>query len=285
VKPIGDEELRFLDPWTLLLPLEGRPVIAVAGEGGKTALLHRLHRYYRERGASVLWTQTVEHPAPEGVPEARVDEPFPRLRERLSSEGSLFVAGAAAAAEGRGGLDAAGIEELRRRLAPDVVLVECQAPFDAAAKELSMPPVHWPEPVHLVFLVTGLHRVGHLKSGVVEEGDGAADDAPARVHTSDLIEILAGEGGLLRQVPSGVPVLPFLAGLAAYRDMDGMFEIVDRLWSAEGLKVVLMGELVGPARIDEAEKAAASALPQGAPHLAGERIYAMYPARLDEEGG
>ena len=55
---------RFLDPWTMILPEGDGAVVAAVGSGGKTVLLTRLLEHYRSAGATVLWTQTVDHPAP-----------------------------------------------------------------------------------------------------------------------------------------------------------------------------------------------------------------------------
>ncbi len=285
--PGHDEELRFLSPWTLLLPVDGRPVVAVTGRGGKTALLHRLHRHYRGEGLSVLWTQTTDHPAPEGVDAASVDAPPEELKARFLRRASLFVAARPDAKGAWGGLAPASVERLRDLLEPDVVLVEV-APSSLAAPGSSEGKAadgssRWPRPLHLVLLVAGLQEVGRRRPGAGAERVLPGDDPVPRVQSRDLLEDLLGEKGLLPMTPPGVPVLPFLAGLGSYRDMDGMFEIVARLWEHERVQVVLLGELVGPPRIDQAETALAAGLPGGAPHLAGERVYALYPARLDED--
>ena len=272
-----DEQFRFLTPWTMLLPLEGRPVLAVAGSGGKTALLLRLYRHYRGEGMSVLWTQTVSHFPPEGLEAAAVSRPVSELRQLLREKAALFVAASPVSEEEWGGLEAGAIEELRRQLQPDVVLVEAQEPSSDLIRRDRRSP-NWPRPMHLAFVVAGLHGVGRLWSG--EEHGVAKEDS--RVRSGDVLDLFVGDGGLLEQLPEGTAVLPFLAGLADFRDMDGMFEMVARLWDDPRIKVVLMGELVGPRRIDAAEEKAAEALPGGAPHLEGERIYALYPARLDE---
>ena len=49
------------------------------------------------------------------------------------------------------------------------------------------------------------------------------------------------------------------------------------------LRAGLLGGQLGEARIDEAERIQAATSPEGASHLSGERIYALYPAHLDDE--
>ncbi len=277
------DQVRFLNPWTLLLPEERGRVLAVAGSGGKSALLRRLYQHYRAEGYSVLWSQTVDHPPPTQIPEHSIAAPIEKLREEFQHHAALFVAGERDG-EGRArGLPPRRIEELRHQLAPDVVLVEAQAQNGKPLLEHGQAPV-WPRPLHMVFALAGLHAVGSLKP---RRGDLSAQDEkpedgePPRFTSEDVLRQFTAAGGLLEQTPQGVPCFPFLSGLGRFRDLDGMFELVAKLWETPGVKAVLLGELTGHARIDAAEDAAAAQL-GGAPHLAGERIYALYPSHLDE---
>ncbi len=277
--------LRFLEPWTLLLPEGGGRVLAAVGSGGKSALLRRLHRHYRAEGQSVLWTQTVAHPAPEGLSYASSEASVEELATDLSRRGALFVAGELQADGRAGAVSPERIEELRRGLQPDVILVEAQSPCGTPLRRDGVAPV-WPEPVHLVFPVVGLQAVGMLwgpRSIAGEEALSGTDGEPRRVLSEEALIQLSGEGGSLAQLPDGVPAIPFLAGFGSYRDMDGMFALVTELWEDERLRAVLLGELVGEARIDEAERIHAADSPTGASHLSGERIFALYPAHLDNE--
>lgn len=270
----SQDQVRFLTPWTLLLPAGGGRVLAAVGSGGKSALLDRLYRHYRAEGFSVLWTQTVDHAPPKDVMARSDSAPLDELRKEFRHRAALFVAGERDA-EGRArGLPAQRVEELRRALAPEVVLVEAQARQDSAALTELGPP-DWPAPVHLVFAVAGLQAVGRIRT------QGTEGDQPLRVRTQDVLRRFTASGGLLDMVPQGVPCLPFLAGLGSFRDLDGMFELVATLWEDARVKAVLLGELTGQERIDAAEEAAAAPL-GGAPHLSGERVYALYPSRLDE---
>lgn len=274
------DQVRFLTPWTLLLP-EGRgKVLAVAGSGGKSALLQRLYRHYRAEGYSVLWTQTVDHPPPPQIPAFSIATPFERLQSEFQHHAALFVAGEGEEKGRASGLSAQKIEELRHRLMPDVVLVEAQAQSGGPLLEQAEAPI-WPRPLHLIFALAGLHAVGRLKTS---REDVSAGEDPSRFTSEDVLHQFTAAGGLLEQIPHGVPCFPFLAGLGSFRDLDGMFELVAKLWEVPGVKAVLLGELTGHARIDAAEEAAAAQL-GGAPHLAGERIYALYPSHLDDAEG
>jgi hypothetical protein len=280
----SQDQVRFLTPWTLLLPVGGGRVLTAVGSGGKSALLDRLYRHYRAEGFSVLWTQTVDHAPPTGLMARSNSAPLDELRKEFRHHAALFVAGERDA-EGRArGLSAQRVEELRRALAPDVVLVEAQARRDRAALAELGPP-EWPEPVHLVFAVAGLQEVGRIRShgteGALRPELSEEGDQPLRIRTQDVLRRFTAPGGLLDLVPQGVPCLPFLAGLGSFRDLDGMFELVATLWEDARVKAVLLGELTGQERIDAAEEAAAAPL-GGAPHLSGERVYALYPSRLDE---
>ena len=115
-----------------------------------------------------------------------------------------------------------------------------------------------------------------------EPASPVVDGEPRRVRSEEALSQLTEPNGLLSQVPEGVPVLPFLCGFGAYRDVDGMFALVSELWERPGLRAVLLAELVGNPRIDAAERLQAGEAPSGASHLEGERVYALYPARLDD---
>jgi probable selenium-dependent hydroxylase accessory protein YqeC len=273
------DQVRFLTPWTLLLPEERGKVLAVAGSGGKSALLKRLYRHYRSEGFSVLWTQTVDHPAPPQIPVRSIEAPIEELQQDFRHHAALFVAGERDTQGRARGLSPERVEDLRRQLAPDVVLVEAQAPTGTPLLEEAAAPV-WPRPLHMIFALAGLHAVGRLKP----RGEDASAEEAARFTSQDVLSQFTAPGGLLQQTPDEVPCFPFLAGLGSFRDLDGMFEVVAKLWETEGVKAVLLGELTGDARIDAAEEAAAAQL-GGAPHLGGERIYALYPSRLDEAEG
>jgi hypothetical protein len=61
-----------------------------------------------------------------------------------------------------------------------------------------------------------------------------------------------------------------------------MFELVGELCALPGAKAVCLAELLGDERRDAADS---KGLPEGSPaleFLRGERVYAVYPAELDE---
>jgi hypothetical protein len=267
------DRFSFLNPWTLMLPEGGSAVLMAVGSGGKSTLLRRLHDHYRQSGCSVVWCALGEHPAPFGVATIGSDSPE-QARELLLREGSVFVDG--------GRLTAPDIEPLRQLLRPDVFLVEgaprAEGRFDPNPADAS-----WPAVVHQLFCVAPLHAVG--KPWSAPHVVGAPDEAARvggevrRVRSEDVLESVRR---LARDLPVETLVVPFLSGFGGFRDMDGMFALVGELSSLPGAKAVCLAELLGDERRDAADR---NGLPAGSPameFLAGERVYAVYPAELDD---
>ncbi|HEX9640000.1 MAG TPA: hypothetical protein VGB13_01660 [Candidatus Krumholzibacteria bacterium] len=268
------DRFSFLEPWTMMLPEGASAVLMAAGSGGKSTLLRRLHDHYRKSGHTVAWCALGAHPEPFGVATAGLDA-LDLARELLQSEGSVFVGGGRTAAS--------DVERLRQILKPDILLVEggqhADGRFEPNPREAS-----WPEVVHRLFCVAPLHAVGRPWSSrhVVGAPDEAAriDGEAQRVRSADLLASLRGlaQGGF----PAEALVVPFLSGFGGYRDVDGMFELVGELCALPGAKAVCLAELLGDERRDAADS---KGLPEGSPaleFLRGERVYAVYPAELDE---
>jgi hypothetical protein len=173
---------------------------------------------------------------------------------------------------------------LRETLRPDVILVEAQAPCGTPLRRDASGP-RWPTPTHLAFVVAGLDAVGRVEGEAVVAGAGpparvGEGAEPARVAWPAVREHCAR---ILEGVPAGVLPLPFLASLARFADLDAMFALVADLWDEERVRGVLLGELVGDPRRDEADRIAFAAGGEEPPHLAGERIYCLYPSGLDDD--
>jgi hypothetical protein len=263
-----------------LLPDGGGAVLAVAGSGGRSTLLRRLCAHYRESKRRVLWTQTVAQPAPVDHLPTEL-EAAERIDAALATEGVAFVAGAL---RGRlhEGLSPRRIEALRQRHRPDIVLVDAHARCGKPLRRDAIPPI-WPETTHLAFLVAPLACVGRLYgpdtvAGVMHNAV-SPDGTPRRIRTADIEQSFVDPShGLMSHLPTGALPVPFLTGFGAFRDMDGMFSLVLKLWSAPGVRAVCLAELLGDERRDAADL---RDLPAGGEALQGERIYAVYPASLD----
>ncbi len=233
----------------------------------------------------MLWSQTVPHPAPAGVAQAPAGTPAKRARALLRSEGALF-AGGAQLAEGRWqGLAPDAIEALRADLQPDVVLVEAHAATGTPLRHDGAAAV-WPATVHVAFLVANVAATGRIWGPRVIAG--AREPSPVtgeelrRVTREDVLHMfVAGDGLLAGKPPAGL-VVPFLTGFGSYRDIDGMFAIVSRLWEHPDVKLVCFAELLGDARRDAADLTILQDLQLATPVLEGERVYAVYPA--EQEG-
>lgn len=266
------EEFAFLDPWHRVLPDRG--VVAVAGSGGCTTTLLAMVQRWRDRGQTVLVSQTTPHPVPFSLRDAIVDADVAAVGARLGSRG-LAVAVGEPLGERHAGLAPSALEELRRATKPDILVVQAQPSCGYLVRPEATPPV-WPESLGLAVLVTQVGAAGRLWTAATGRPD--ESDPPRRVEISDLVQSLEP---LLDGLPEGARPLPFLTGLGAWRDLDGMFEIVQQFWSDPRVWVVALGELIGDERRDAAD---VRDLPEHVDDpFAGERVYAVYPAALDEE--
>lgn len=266
------EEFAFLDPWHRVLPDRG--VVAVAGSGGCTTTLLALVQRWRERGQTVLVSQTTPHPVPFSLREAVVDGDADAIRARLDTAGLAVVVGEPEG-ERHAGIAPALLEELRGEVRPDILVVQAQSSSGQLVRAGGSAPV-WPESLGLAVLVAQVGAAGRLWTAATGEADGS--DPPRRVEVADLVASLQP---LLADLPEGVRPLPFLTGLGAWRDVDGMFEIVQQFWSDPRVWVVALGELLGDERRDAADVRDLPAHVEDP--FAGERVYAVYPAQLDEE--
>lgn len=266
------EEFAFLDPWHRILPDRG--IVGIAGSGGCTTTLLALVQRWRERGRSVLVSQTTAHPVPQLLRHAQVEADAPRVSARLAAEGLAVVTGPGEE-ERRAGIDPDRLEELRCAVMPDVLVVQAQDSARSLLRTRPVPPV-WPRSLGLAVLVAQVGAAGRLWEAATGEPDQA--EPPRRVEVSDLVGSLEP---LLAGLPEGARPLPFLTGLGAWRDVDGMFSIVQQFWEDPRVWVVALGELIGDERRDTADL---RDLPGHVDDpFAGERVYAVYPAELDED--
>ena len=301
---MDQDSFRFLDPWTQLLPRRGAVVVAFAGSGGCTTALLRFLHHLRSgapepdgRRPRVLVTQTAPHPVPMAFRHAKVAaSETAAAGEMLEREGVAWVVGEEAGdgTDRHGDLAPARIEGLRSALAPDVVLVQAQASAGTPLRRDGVAP-RWPESLGLAVLVAPVSAVGRLygpqtvrgaESGGPEEPTSAPPagtdppeaDEPRRIRTEDVVDQVAD---LVATVPEGARPLPFFTGFGSYRDMDGMFEAVQRLWDPPRVPLVCLAELLGDPRRDEADRRGLQG-DAASVALEGERVYALYPASLDE---
>lgn len=282
------EEFAFLDPWHQLLPERG--VVGIAGSGGCTTLLLALTRIWRERGQSVLVAQTTAHPVPFGLEQARVAAQAEAVAAQIRDAGLAVVTsggdragkrgGKSGGMSGReGGISPDELEDLRSASGADVMVVQAQASAGQLLRTGSAAPL-WPRSMGLALLVAQVGLAGRLWKGVTGEDDGdmeTASGGPRRVEVADLVQSL---NPLLETLPASARPLPFLTGLGAWRDLDGMFSIVQEFWQDPRVWVVALGELIGDERRDAADLRDLPAQVQDP--FANGRIYAVYPAGLDD---
>lgn len=265
------EEFAFLDPWHQLLPERG--VVGIAGAGGCTTLLLALVDIWRQRGQTVLVSQTVPHPVPMALESALVDADAGSVRARIAAGGLAVVTGEGGSGR-RGGVEPARLESLRAASGADLLVVQAQPSSGRPLRIRPAPPV-WPESMGLALLVAQVSAAGQLWSTATGEPD-VPRESPRRVQVADLVDSLAP---LLASLPEGARPLPFLTGLGAWRDLDGMFEIVQQFWQDPRVWVVALGELLGDERRDAADLRDLPAHVEDP--FGGGRIYAVYPAELD----
>jgi hypothetical protein len=264
------EEFAFLDPWHRILPERG--VVALAGSGGCTTTMLALVQRWRERGQTVMVSQTTAHPVPFFLREALVEPDPAAIRARLEDEGIAVVVGASDGVR-HGPVEPDALEALRRAVEPDILVVQAQSSSGAVLRTDAESP-RWPRSLGLAVLVAQVGAAGDLWT--VATGRPDESDPPRRVEVADLVASLRP---LLESLPDGVRPLPFLTGLGAWRDLDGMFAIVQEFWADPRVWVVALGELIGDERRDAADL---RDLPGHVDSpFAGERVYAVYPAALD----
>ncbi|HKK71888.1 MAG TPA: hypothetical protein VKA86_11765 [Candidatus Krumholzibacteria bacterium] len=277
---MADDSFRFLRPWHQLLPPAGDAVVAVAGSGGCTTTLLRLLRVYRERGARVLVSQTTAHPVPFALREQRC------APDQEAVRGSLDAHGVAWTGEGDGdrpgGLAPERLDALARESGAEVLLVEAQASAGVVLRSEPEPAPVWPRRLQLALAVGNLAAVGRPygpRTVVdVDEPQFTDDGDPRRVRTE---EVTRAVRSVLATVPETARPLPFLTGFGAFRDIDGMFDLVQELVDPPRRPVVCLAELLGDERRDTAD-ARDRAGESESPWHDDERVYAIYPAWLDE---
>lgn len=289
---MAQDSFRFLDSWTSLLPRRGGAVVALVGSGGCTTLLLRVIDALttHEPGSvapRVLVTQTTAHPVPVLHQDALVEFEALSANAGTAWERSslMWVTGPRVdlANDRRAGITPAEIAAVSEALAPDVVVVQAHASCGTPLRVDDTDPV-WPRDLRLAIVVAPLSVVGRPWNERSVAGARAEFDAngePRRVSSSDVLDAARR---LVDRVPAGARPLPFFTGFGSFRDLDGMFTLVGSLWDPPRLPVVCLGELLGDERRDAADLAALDASSrEGA--LRGDRVYAVYPADLDGEGG
>ncbi len=277
---MADDSFRFLRPWHQLLPPAGSAVVAVAGSGGCTTALLRLLRVYRDRGARVLVSQTTPHPVPFSLRDRVCAPEAGTLRESLDAHGVAWTA------DGDGdrpaGLDPGRLEALARDSGAEVLLVEAQASAGVPLRADPEPAPVWPHRLQLALVVGNLGVVGRPygprtvvgvdEPQLTDEGD------PRRVRTD---EVTAAVGSVLATVPDTARPLPFLTGFGAFRDIDGMFALVQELVDPPRRPVVCLAELLGDDRRDAADARDREGSAESM-WYDDERVYAVYPGFLDD---
>jgi hypothetical protein len=266
------EEYSFLDPWDRVLPDRG--VVGIAGSGGCTAVLLAAVEIWRARDRRVLVSQTTAHPVPFEFVQYVVEPEVEAVRFSLDTRGIAFVSGTGGGGR-QPGLDSGLLDGLRRGADADLLVVQAQ---DSPGQLLRTHPVApvWPKSMGLAILVAQVGVAGRLWTAATGEADTA--EIPRRVEVNDL---LASLGPLLDGLEEGVRPLPFLTGLGAWRDLDGMFSIVQELWQDPRVWVVALGELTGDERRETADLRDLPAHVDDP--FADGRVYAVYPAILDAD--
>lgn len=237
-------EFQFFEPWHGFLPRTGGHVVAFMGGGGKSTLLTRCARVLAAEGTPSVVAATV----PGGPPG---DGPLVRHAEIL-----------AAGPEGPAGESIIRLDTDDDPLPPDevdllgsllpghVALVEIDS---ADGRPLRMPDAaepRWPLRTSLAVVVMGVGAVGS-PAGEVVAGfrEGALGDADLATWTTwewdHSLELLAGPGGYLDQVPPDVPTVLALTGLDLQPDSVGLFDFVGRAMAHPRLPIVLFGSLAG----------------------------------------
>ncbi len=230
-----------------------------------------------------MWASTVPQTVPAGVAQADYQQ-LPQVMSALTDSGSVFVGGAAGD-DGKGqGLSPDAVERLRHATGCDVVLVETQVSTGTPLRADARPPV-WPPVTHMAFAVGHVGSVGRIYgaatvAGVQLEREDNDAGEPRRVTSAD---VLGSVEAVLDCVPPGVFSVPFFTGFGSMRDIDGMFALVSKLTERDTIKVVCLAELQGDERRDAADLAGLRPGSDQASALAGERVYAVYSADLDDE--
>ena len=216
-----DDRARFVDPWTLLLPDRFPCVLGVAGSGGRTTLLLRLWRHFRDAGASVMWASTFDQAPPFDLLPARCGPDAAAIRVRLESEGQAWVGGDASGDGRYQGLAPQELEALRRTAQPDVLLVDAQDSCGTPLRRDGSAPT-WPMHVQIAFLVGSLGAVGRpwgpASVAGIESEEISPEGEPRRVQVEDVLHPFLAPNGLVACVPEGALPLPFFTGLAQLRE-------------------------------------------------------------------
>ncbi|MFO7655184.1 MAG: selenium cofactor biosynthesis protein YqeC [Candidatus Krumholzibacteriia bacterium] len=240
----------FLEPWHAFLPRDGGHVIALAGGGGKTALLDLFAEHYRDSGVPVVLTTTtrteplLQWPARTwdelvkgGVADCLCLPPVVYVHAGLARDGKWL------------GLRPETVDRLSE-FCPDRLVI-CEA--DGAGKRPLK--IHregeplWPRRTSLAVAVLGtgglgrpagrvLHRLGRVPGGLLNELDPDADLGWEHLQT-----LLLRPGGYLDRIPPGVPAVLALTQLGDLADGIGLFGFLAEAMAHPRLPVVMLTEL------------------------------------------
>jgi probable selenium-dependent hydroxylase accessory protein YqeC len=239
----------FVEPWHLFLPREGGHVVSLSGSGGKTSLLQVFARQLADEGILTIVTSTTRTEALAGFPVVDLAELSGRSRGSLPSQ---FFLRDGITSDGKWrGLSAEDVDRLVERFSDRVILVEVDGSAEMPLKFYQPGEPVWPHRTSLAVIVMSMAAVGEKAGGVVHRfgkqpfeplADLAADALWLWDHS---LTLLTAPGGYLAQVPSEVPAVLVLTGMASQDDSIGLFEFAGKVMEHDKLPLVVFCETTG----------------------------------------
>lgn len=224
-------------------------MIALCGSGGKTSLMTALAAWYVEEGIPLILSTTTRTEPLAEIPVADVGDPDGLIR--CGDAPVFFLRSGQGEQDKWMGIPPRDVDRLGDDYPERLVLVETDGAGKRPLKLYRENEPVWPARTSLALVVMGLDALEEKAEDVVFRL-GRPDCTPqtelqaeTRLTWDHYVELLAGPGGYLDQVPAGVPLVLVLAGMNDLADSIGLFDFMGKVMADPRVPLVLFCETSG----------------------------------------